>query len=724
MNAYEEVLYNCCSEETIGTYINLNEEAKSKMLEAIKDYILTQNTVQAFHQIDNFPLEEESWLHEKEITYICKAINSGGSTVFLKYFRGLLNKLREWGAIKSRSSMLLNHYFSIDAAKKEPPGPDNLLLTTSSDVITKIDGTFTNFSKLQQIFIQDLKLFSTAKGQYLEGRLISDPYPYIGIITYLEDDNGDYVMLDLYNMISLGTNKWELAEQKFPKDIKLKISEPFYKIFQDGNRGIRVDSPNEILIEENNKINFTLIRAQGKELFKQGEFLSALKLYTDGLGQLEDTAGIILNNRAQAELKLEENEEALLDSAAALMFGDNEKARCRYNVAIEKCGLIVSDVASIQLTWEKALTKLKNFGLCNLKSTKDEANALYREGKYEEAKLHYTAALCFPEACLLLNNIATVCMKLKILQTAIASASACLRIATDQRAIAKARFSMTKSFWILGNFPLAKLSAKDDSSLKHFWENVAGPELQAKLILEERAFRQMTCGQTLDDDYLNTETEKEIPGDFVNTDMLQYAYIKHKGRGMRAISDITAGELLVLDHPVALSSTGADAKGDDEFSLAAVLNFSNDSSTLKSECELANRILHLINFDGLLTKKLILLKTRRKAIHDEKLPLVDLKWMAHQNLSYEVLPFLPQHPRIVGCDTDKVSPTLVRDLIKVNTIEWGGTHKHELTKEKALFLLLSLFNHNDESNCRYARIGDSIAVHSKRNIKKNEELTI
>ena len=619
--------------------------------------------------------------------------------------------------------MLLNHYLSADAAKKQPAEPDHFLFTTSSDVIIKTDETFTNFSKLQQIFIQDLKHFSTAKGKYLEGRLISDPYPYIGIITYLEDDNGDYVMLDLYNMISLGTNKWELAEQKFPKGIKLKISEPFYKIFQDGNRGIRVDSPNEILIEENKKIDFTLIRAQGKQLFKQGEFLSALKLYTDGLGQLEDTAGIILNNRAQAELKLGENEEALLDSAAALMFGDNEKAKYRYNVAIKKCGLIVSDVASIQLTWEKALRKLKNPGLGNLKSTKDEANALYREGKYKEAKMHYTAALCFPDACLLLNNIATVCMKLKILQTAIASASACLRITTDQRVIAKARFSMTKSFWMLGNFQLAKLSAKDDSSLKHFWENVKGPELQTKLILEEGAFRQMTCGQTLDD-YLNTATEKEIPGDFVNTDMLEHAYIKHKDRGMRAISDIIAGELLVLDHPVALSSISADAKGDDEFSLAAVLNFNNDSSTLKSECELANRILHLINFDGLLAKKLILLKTGRKAIHDERLPLVDLKWMAHQNLSFEVLPFLPQYPRIVGCDTDKVSPTFVRDLIKVNTFDWGGTPKHELVKEKALFLLLSLFNHDGESNCCYARVGNSIAILSKKNIKKNEELKI
>ena len=98
---------------------------------------------------------------------------------------------------------------------------------------------------------------------------------------------------------------------------------------------------------------------------------------------------------------------------------------------------------------------------------------------------------------------------------------------------------------------------------------------------------------------------------------------------MRAISDITAGELLVLDHPVALSSIGADIKGDDEFSLTAVLNFSNHSLMLKSEDELATRILHLINFDGLLTKTLMLLKTRRKFNHDENLSLINLKWMAH-----------------------------------------------------------------------------------------------
>ena len=120
----------------------------------------------------------------------------------------------------------------------------------------------------------------------------------------------------------------------------------------------------------------------------------------------------------------------------------------------------------------------------------------------------------------------------------------------------------------------------------------------------------------------------------------------------------------------------------------------------------------------------MLLKTRQKTSHEEKLPLVDLNWMAYQNLSFEVLPFLPQHPGIVGCDTAKLSPSVVGDIIKVNGFGWGGTPKNEMTKRVALYLRLSLFNEDDRRNCFYARIGDSTAVFSNRNIKKYEELTI
>ena len=725
MDAYEEVLFHCCSKEAVDIYTNLNEDGKSKMLEAIRDCVLSHNNMPVFNQLENVSLKEESWIYEKEIAILRKAIETSGSTVYLKCFSNLLTIFRHYGEIKFRAVSLINHCreFNESLSRYRNENQVSVNFNISSDVIIKNENSLIDSMKLQKIFIKDLKLFATAKGKYLEGQLITNPIPYVGIITYLDDDNGDYVKLDLYNMISLGRNKWELAEKKFNKGAKLKILEPFYKIFKDGERGIRVDSPNEIVIEENSNVDFTLMREQGKEFFKQGEFLCALELYLDGLAKFEDTAGVILNNRAQTELILGENEEALLDSAAALMFGDNEKAKKRYKTAIEKCGLIADDISSIKLIWQKALTKLQNRGLGNLESTNEEANTLYRGGKFKEARVHYTAALSYPDVCLLLNNIATVCMKLKILQTAIASASACLRLAKDQRAIGKARYTMTKSFWMLGAFNLAKLSAKDDLSLEKFWRNVDSPEAQAKLIFEERVFRNIVCGQTLDD-YLKTAATKEIPGDFVNTEVLEYAYIKNKGPGFRAISDIAAGEVLVLDHPFALSSFEAEAKEDDEFSITAFMNLTNNSSMVKSQLELAKRILHLIKFDGILAKKLMLLQVLQKISHDEKLPTVDLKWMAHQNLSFEILPFLPQHPRTVGCDIKKLTSSHVRDLIKVNGFECGGTSKHKIEKRIALYLRLSLFNHDDKYNCYHVLVGDSTAVISNRDIKKYEELTI
>ena len=337
MKVYKEVLFNCCSKEAINIYTNLNENGKSKMLEAIKDCILSHNIMPGFDQQENVSLtgehhvslKEESWIYDKEIAILRKAIESSGSTVNLQNFSILLSIFKHYGEIRFRAVSLMDHCLTMNRIKKQESETNSLNFNLSSDVIIKTDNTLIDSAKLQQIFIKDLKLFSTAKGKYLEGRLIADPIRYVGIITFLDDDNGDYVKLDLYNMISLGRNKWELAERKFPKGAKLKILEPFYKIFKDGERGIRVDSPNEIVIEENSIVDFTLMREQGKEFFKQGEFLSALEIYNDGLAKFEGTAGVILNNRAQTELKLGENEGALLDSAAALMFGDNEKAKQR-----------------------------------------------------------------------------------------------------------------------------------------------------------------------------------------------------------------------------------------------------------------------------------------------------------------------------------------------------------------------------------------------------------
>ena len=53
-------------------------------------------------------------------------------------------------------------------------------------------------------------------------------------------------------------------------------------------------------------------------------------------------------------------------------------------------------------------------------------------------------------------------------------------------------------------------------------------------------------------------------------------------------------------------------------------------------------ILNIINFDGILAKKLLFLESRVDRIDtNEEISLINLRDMAYYNLSYEVLPFMP-----------------------------------------------------------------------------------
>ena len=161
MNAYEEVVFNCCSKEAIQVYENLNNDGKLKMLEAVKDCILSHNNMHNLAPDKNVSLQEESWIYEKEIASLRKAIEASGSAVFLKYFNSLLTIFRHWGENKQRHFILMNHCLSIDKIKKHSENYVNFV--SSSDVIIKTDNSVSDFTKFQQIFIKDLKLFSIAK---------------------------------------------------------------------------------------------------------------------------------------------------------------------------------------------------------------------------------------------------------------------------------------------------------------------------------------------------------------------------------------------------------------------------------------------------------------------------------------------------------------------------------------------------------------------------------
>ena len=263
MTPYENILHKCCSDEAKTIYSTLSCESKKMMIEALKSTVesINNNALWFLRTHGNLYLEEkeesklkhqeEYPLYEEKMMVIKETILLTVGQCFIVDFIDLLKELEFWGQSIPRSEALLRHYQKFPPKKISNEQNQTTSILSSYHRVSKGCDSNTAFSKLHQIYVRDLKLFTTAKGKYLEGHLITDPFVMTGITTYLEDDKGDFVQLALYNMLTSETNKMQIAELEFPRGLTLKISEPFYKIFRDGSRGIRIDSPNEMHVGVN-----------------------------------------------------------------------------------------------------------------------------------------------------------------------------------------------------------------------------------------------------------------------------------------------------------------------------------------------------------------------------------------------------------------------------------------------------------------------------------------
>eukprot|EP00971_Amphidinium_carterae_P025368 500714-Amphidinium_carterae.1 len=129
-------------------------------------------------------------------------------------------------------------------------------ITDKTVVKSSQDHPRRQWKALRPIGVEDLKLSQVSTGCVLSGRFVVDPVPMIGVTTLLEDSKGSLVQLGLYNMLPgaptvrpTGKKALLMAEERFPKGTKLSIAEPFFKIFLDGNRGVRVDDPSDVRVE-------------------------------------------------------------------------------------------------------------------------------------------------------------------------------------------------------------------------------------------------------------------------------------------------------------------------------------------------------------------------------------------------------------------------------------------------------------------------------------------
>lgn len=143
------------------------------------------------------------------------------------------------------------------------------------------------FSELKKATITNLLLETHHRGQYLLLRTITPTYTMTAVMAVVEDENGSVLLLQLYN------HEEELSgAQSLEKGTVIIVKEPYLKTMADGDLGIRVDHPSDIMfVPEFDELiplswrkgsikgdeDSSFWKAKGNDHFKHGEYWSAIQ---------------------------------------------------------------------------------------------------------------------------------------------------------------------------------------------------------------------------------------------------------------------------------------------------------------------------------------------------------------------------------------------------------------------------------------------------------------
>lgn len=102
----------------------------------------------------------------------------------------------------------------------------------------------TPITELKPVAIKDLQLETHHRGTYLLLRSITSPHRITAIMAVMEDENGDAVLLQLYQQDDESNRS---ATDIVNVDTVLLVKEPYFKVMGDGEYGIRVDHLSDII---------------------------------------------------------------------------------------------------------------------------------------------------------------------------------------------------------------------------------------------------------------------------------------------------------------------------------------------------------------------------------------------------------------------------------------------------------------------------------------------
>ncbi|KAM7189141.1 SET domain containing protein [Rhypophila sp. PSN 637] len=224
-----------------------------------------------------------------------------------------------------------------NAAKATRASSKQMMLRSSHTPVPYLPCT-QPFANLNNIAIKDLVLETQHRGSYLLVRSVTPPDQLTALMTIVEDEEGDAIMLQLYHQVD-NMCPPTMVSDTLPQGQALILKEPYLKVMANGGYGLRVDHLSDVLFllagdaripkpwqqsQAAHKRPALTWKTEGNDNFRNSRFLSAITCYTHALGcspTVQDAQTIKLN-RALAYLKTKQYDAALSDVEA--MTEENE----------------------------------------------------------------------------------------------------------------------------------------------------------------------------------------------------------------------------------------------------------------------------------------------------------------------------------------------------------------------------------------------------------------
>ena len=131
----------------------------------------------------------------------------------------------------------------------------------------KVGSTNKTFDpKMKPITVKEMTMGNTYRNRYIKLEIITELQMIVSIAFLGKDDNGDYILVAVYNYENhYGTKDYDQLSYIFQKGKHIIVLEPFYKMFASGEDGIRIEDPNEIIIFDDKDWMTKFITAENKE---------------------------------------------------------------------------------------------------------------------------------------------------------------------------------------------------------------------------------------------------------------------------------------------------------------------------------------------------------------------------------------------------------------------------------------------------------------------------